>query len=288
MSQFKKLPADAWPAGLREIPEPPTQLSLEGQLPPAEFKYLTIIGSRKYSRYGEDVCRKIVEEIAHLNIVVVSGLALGIDTIAHKAALDNKMLTVAFPGSGLDREVLHPHSNRKLADEIVATGGALLSEFDPKYPAGLHTFPRRNRLMAGIAQATLVIEAGDKSGTLITARLATDYNRDVLAVPGPIFSAGSLGTNRLIRQGATPITSGDDVAEALGFERTDSHQLKLNLADLGPNERRVVEIIQIEPVSRDELIQQLNLPVSEVNSLLAVMEIKGLIKETLGEIRLNT
>lgn len=295
VSSSTKLPRSEWPAQLLEIPQPPDQLYLEGTLPEPGAIYLTVVGSRKYSNYGKEACEKILAEIAPAsqsgqgqNIVIVSGLALGIDTIAHHVALANRLKTIAFPGSGLDRSVLHPHSNRRLADEIVAAGGALVSEFDPTYPAGLHTFPRRNRLMAGIAKAVLIIEAGDKSGTLITARMATDYNRDVLAVPGSIFSGGSRGTNNLIRLGATPITSGDDLLLALGFEvATKEGQLALNLADLTAPERRLVEILEIEPLPRDELIRLLGLPTSEANSLLGIMEIKGLIKETMGEIRLT-
>ncbi len=286
MSPLVKLTGDKIPAPLLEIPQPPAELYLEGSLPEPEFVYLTVVGSRKYSNYGREVCEKLIAELAGQPIVIVSGLALGIDTIAHKAAIQNRLKTIAFPGSGLNRKVLHPHSNRRLADEIVAAGGALVSEFEPEYPAGVHTFPRRNRLMAGLAKAILIIEAGEKSGTLITARMATDYNRDVLAVPGSIFSCGSLGTNRLIRQGATPVTSGDDILEALGFERRDTDQLKLNLADLTEPERKVVEILQIEPLTRDDLLRELGLPISEANSLLGIMEIKGIIKETLGEIRL--
>lgn len=284
MSSLKKLPREQWPAALLETPEPPQQLWIEGELPEPHFIYLTVIGSRKYSNYGREVCEKLVAELSHLPIVIVSGLALGIDTIAHKSALQNNLKTIAFPGSGLDRQVIHPHTNKKLADQIIEAGGALISEFDPTYPAGLHTFPKRNRLMAGLAKATLVIEAGERSGTLITARLALDYNREVLAVPGSIFSLGSLGTNRLIRQGATPVTGGDDVAEALGFERRDTDQLSLKLESLSPTERQIIELLQIEPLSRDDLIRTLALPISEANSLLAVMEIKGLIKEAMGEI----
>ncbi len=288
MKSWTKLEGEKIPAPLLEIPEPPEQLWLEGRLPPpSEYRYLTVVGSRKFSNYGREVGEKLITGLSGQPIVIVSGLALGIDTIAHRAALAARLPTVAFPGSGLDREVLHPRSNCRLADEIVEAGGALVSEFPPTYPAGLHTFPRRNRLMAGLARAVLIIEAGDKSGTLITARLALDYNRDVLAVPGSIFGSGSQGTNKLIRQGATPITSSDDILEALGFDRSDIAQPKLNLSDLSANERQVVEIITLEPLPRDELIRALGLPTSVANSLLGIMEIKGLIKELGGEVMLG-
>ncbi|MCC6290468.1 DNA-protecting protein DprA [Candidatus Nomurabacteria bacterium] len=288
MSAINRLSPDTFPPQLREIPEPPKELYLEGAWPSPESVLVTIVGSRKYSNYGREACEKIISELSGYPIAIVSGLAIGIDTIAHKAALAAKLYTLAVPGSGLERRVLHPASNRQLADQILESGGALLSEFPPEYPAGLHTFPRRNRIMAGLANAVLIIEAGEKSGTLITARLATDYNRDVYAVPGSIFSAGSVGTNNLIRQGATPIMSGGDLLTALGFELpNESAQQKLNLDELSEPEKKIYEILSVESMHRDELIRILELPTSEANSLLGIMEIKGIIKETMGEIRLN-
>lgn len=288
MSTIKRLSPAEFPPQLCEIPEPPKELYLEGNLPEEDSVYLTVVGSRKFSNYGKDAGEKIISELAGYPVVIVSGLAIGIDTIAHKAALEAGLKTIAIPGSGLGREVLHPSSNRRLADRIVEDGGALLSEFPLDYPAGLHTFPRRNRLMAGIAKGVLIIEAGDKSGTLITARLATDYNRDVYAVPGSIFSPGSLGTNNLIKLGATPICSGRDLLLALGFDPPDeTGQQKLNLAELSESEKKVVEILSVEPLARDELLRVLELSTSEANSLLGIMEIKGFIKESMGEIRLS-
>lgn len=273
-------------APLLEIPEPPEQLYIEGMLPREGTVLLAVVGSRRYSSYGKDVCEKLIEGLAGHNISIISGLAVGTDTIAHKAALKAGLHTIAFPGSGLDRTVLHPHSNRSLADEIVGKGGCLISEYDPTYPAGVHTFPRRNRLMAGLSRAVLVIEAGEKSGTLITARLATEYNRDVLAVPGSIFSPNSLGTNSLIKLGATPVTSSDDILRALGFEVTGDQKI-LDLSTLTDNEKLIVEMLQVEALPRDEIIRSLDLPVSETNTALATLEIKGVITETMGEVRLN-
>ena len=192
-----------------------------------------------------------------------------------------------MPGSGLSRKVLHPHSNRVLADEIVKRGGCLISEYDPEYPAGVYTFPQRNRLMAGLVKAVLVIEAGEKSGTRITARLATEYNRDVLVVPGSIFSPQSAGANQLLRLGATPITSSSDILTALGFQVDESGQRELDLTDLTDCQRQIVEMLSIEPLPRDEILQALETSVAEGNSALAALEIKGVITETLGEVRLN-
>ena len=268
--------------------DPPKELYLEGVLPnPNEFTYLTVVGSRRVTRYGQEACESLIRGLVGHPITIVSGLAIGTDTLAHKAALDAGLPTIAIPGSGLDGSVLHPQSNARLADRIVETGGALLAELPPEAPAGIHTFPRRNRIMAGLSKAVLIVEAGEKSGTLITARLALDYNREVGAVPGSIFSPQSYGTNQLIRQGATPITASSDLLEMLDF-KPDADEVKtLDLDLLSPAERTIVELLMIEPLPRDELIRRLERPTNEINVLLATMDIKGLIKEALGEIRLH-
>ena len=177
-----------------------------------------------------------------------------------------------------------PPTSLKLAERIINSGGCIISEFEPDLKAAFYTFPMRNRLVAGLSKAALIIEAQEKSGTLITARMALDYNKEVLAVPGPISSDFSKGTNRLIRQGATPITSSDDILEALGF-KIDKESKQQNLfGDARPEEKKVLKLLE-EPLERDDLIREMKLPTSEANSLLSVMEIKGLIKEEMGEIR---
>lgn len=289
-NEIRKLLPEEFPESVREMADPPKELYLEGTLPdPDEFIYLTVVGSRKLTRYGQDACEALVQGLTGQPVVIISGLAIGTDTIAHKAALAAGLQTIGIPGSGLDRSVLHPSSNTRLADQIVEQGGALLSELPPTAPAGIHTFPRRNRIMAGLAKAILIIEAGEKSGTLITARLALDYNREVGAVPGSIFSPQSFGTNQLIRSGATPITGSADLLEMLGLKTDDDEgggaTLDLNL--FSKTEQAVIELLSLEPLARDELIRQLEQPTSETNVLLATMELKGLIQETLGEIRLT-
>lgn len=288
-NEIRKLNPEDFPEALGEMADPPKELYLEGTLPdPNEFTYLTIVGSRRVTRYGQEACEVLIQGVIGHPIVIVSGLAIGTDTVAHKAALAAGLPTVAIPGSGLDRAVLHPSSNRHLADRIVESGGALLSELPPTAPAGIHTFPRRNRIMAGLSKATLIIEAGEKSGTLITSRLALDYNREVGAVPGSIFSPQSYGTNQLIRAGATPITGPSDLLEMLGFKPETSEAKTLDLNLLSNHERAIINLLLIEPLPRDELVRQLAKPTSEVNVLLATMELKGLIKERLGEIYLAT
>lgn len=290
MYPIKKLTKKDFPPALLEIPQPPQALYLQGNLPDqSQHIFLAVVGSRKFSSYGREVCEKLIAGLAGYPIVIVSGLALGIDTIAHQSALRAGLLTLAIPGSGLDHRVLYPSINRQLASKILDAGGALLSESEPLEKATLWSFPKRNRLMAGLSQATLIIEATEKSGTLITARLALDYNRDVLAVPGSIFSPGSVGTNKLIRQGATPILTSADILEALHLEvepPSEDKQQEL-FADLSATEKKIVELLKTEPLPRDEIICQSKMSTSEGNSVLMILEIKGLIKESGGEIRLN-
>ncbi len=284
--EIRKLSKKEFPTALLEIPEPPLDLFVIGELPSSQLIHLCIVGSRKFTSYGKEACEKIIEGLKGYPIVIVSGLALGIDAIAHKKALEVGLKTLAFPGSGLSKESIYPRSNLLLAEHILKSGGCLISEFEPNFHATLWSFTKRNRLMAGISKAVLIIEAEEKSGTLITARLATEYNRDVLAIPGSIFSSNAKGTNRLIRQGATPITSVEDVLEALGFEiKKDEEKQRKLFADLLPEEKIVVEILR-NPTPRDELIRAMGLTTPEANSILSIMEIKGLINEEFGEIKL--
>ncbi len=284
---MKVLAIDELPPLLREIQDAPKKLYLEGTLPDPENNiYLTVVGSRRATNYGRDACQKIISGLAGYPIVIVSGLAIGIDSLAHKEAMRAHLKTVSIPGSGLNRKIIYPNSNARLADQIIENGGALLSECEPDQKATLFTFPRRNRLMAGIAKAVLVIEAGEKSGTLITARLALDYNRDVLAVPGSIFSSNSLGTNWLIYEGATPVTSSAGLLVALGFDvKPDDNKQKIP-PNLTNAEKKVIYFL-IEPLPQDDLIKALGMETSQANSLIMSMQMKGLIKESDGCLRLN-
>ncbi|HAQ02434.1 TPA: DNA-protecting protein DprA [Candidatus Nomurabacteria bacterium] len=285
MEDVYKLKPEQFPKALLEIPEPPKVLYIRGKLPSEDMIYLAVVGSRKYTSYGRDICEKLIRGLKGYPIVIVSGLAIGMDSIAHRIALDTGLTTIAFPGSGLDNTVLHPRSNIKLAQEIVDKGGCVISELEPSCPAALYSFVRRNRLMAGMVKAVLIIEAEEKSGTLVTARLALDYNRDVLAVPGSAFSSNSNGTNWLIKQGATPVTNSEEILIALGFNIEKSKQTdKEKYADCGKNEMKIIELLR-EPMERNDLIRELGMNIGEANALLSIMELKDLIKEELGEIR---
>lgn len=273
-----------FPSLLKEIPDPPKKLYVRGKLPSTDWKWLAVVGSRAMSPYGRQACEHLISGLRGYPVVIVSGLAFGVDAAAHKAALEAGLPTVGVPGSGLDWSVLYPRANVGLARHIVEAGGALLSEYEPGLKAADYTFPQRNRIMAGLCQATLVIEAKERSGSLITARLTAEYNRELLVVPGSIFSAESRGTHQFLKLGATPVTSSEDILRALGI--TLEEKRKMSPQDIGEEEARVMEIV-LHPCSRDELIQMLGLPISEANILLSTMEIKGLIVEELGVIRVQ-
>lgn len=272
-----------FPSLLNEISDPPKELYLRGQLPEPEKKWLAVVGARACTPYGRQAVEYLLGGLAGYPVVIVSGLAYGIDAEAHKAALKHGLTTVAVPGSGLDWNTLYPKANHGLAREILTSGGALLSEEKPEAAAADWTFPKRNRIMVGLSHATLVVEAKEKSGSLITAKLATEYNRELLVVPGSIFSESSKGTHQFLKLGATPATEPSDLLKALGL--ADAKPLALeDRADLSENEIQVLKLIA-SPITRDELIRALNMPTTEVNVLLSAMEIKGLIVESLGVVR---
>lgn len=283
-SSLQRLSPEDFPIHLREIPNVPKQLYVRGVLPSFDKIWLAVVGSRAMTSYGKHVCEHIIGGLAGYPIVIVSGLAFGIDAQAHRCALDAGLPTIGVPGSGLDWDVLYPRSNVKLAHEIVEKGGALLSEEEPASKTMEYMFPKRNRIMAGLCRATLVIEAREKSGSLITAKLATDFNRELFVVPGSIFSAESKGTHQFLRLGAAAVTSAEDILQALGIAKESANAL--SRVDLSDDEMRVVELVA-SPVSRDELIRELAMPVSDANILLSMMELKGVIVEEMGVIRVR-
>ena len=275
----KLLPEDYWPK-LSEIPEPPEYLWVRGTLPAFERKVVTIVGSRNMSQYGKDVVDHLVSGLADYPVTIVSGMALGIDGAVHRAALKYGLPTIAFPGSGLADDALYPATHKWLAQEILASGGALVSEFPEHEKGQVHFFPKRNRLMVGVSDAVVVVEAGVKSGTLITARLAVDYNRELLCVSHSIFSEGGAGGHIFMKLGAAPCRSASDILEAVGIVE----EKNIETLNLTSEEEEVLALLS-EPIPRDELIRALGLPTGDANVLLAQMEIRGLIAESLGSIR---
>lgn len=283
-SPLKQLSPAEFPTLLQEIPDRPKKLYVRGELPSQDKKWLAVVGSRAVSPYGRAAITHLIEGLQGYPIVIVSGLAYGVDAEAHRVALRVGLTCVAVPGAGLDWNTISPRANVQLARTILESGGALLNEFEPTQQGTEYTFPQRNRIMAGMSHATLLIEAQEKSGTLITARLAVEYNRDLLVVPGSIFNENSKGTHQFLRLGATAITSPDDILQALGVEKHGDENLFSHRNDLSEEERRVLSIIA-SPRSRDELLSELDLDISTANVLLSAMEIKGLITEELGVVR---
>jgi DNA processing protein len=280
-----------FPERLLEIPHPPKKLYMRGNIELPKLlhgkKILTVVGPRKHTKYGRDCIESLIGSLKGLPVVIVSGLAYGIDSIAHEAAIKAELATIAFPGSGLNEDVIYPRLHIKLAEKIIAHGGIIISECRPNQKAASWVFPQRNRLVAGIAHAVLIPEAGEKSGTLITARLAVDYNRDLLVIPGNITSETSKGTNQFLRLGAVPITCADDLHEALGFPRSEdvsqkskADKLSMRL-DLTDEEKKLLAVLS-EPKSRNELMKELSLLASDLNMLISLLEIKEIIKEEFG------
>ncbi len=264
-----------FPALLREIPQPPESLNYRGVLPPPDIHLLSVVGSRKYTSYGKQVVDELIGGLRNYPIGIVSGLALGIDSLAHEAALKNNLYTLAIPGGGLSDEVIYPATHKGLAHRILEAGGGLLSEFAPDFRATDWSFPQRNRIVAGISRATLLIEGAEKSGTLITARMTVDYNRELLVVPGSIFSKTSAGVHQFLKLGATPVTCAEDILNVLGIADKSVGEA-LPHPPLNPAEESVIALLR-EPRHRDELIRALAINTSEAAQLLMMMELNNMI-----------
>lgn len=276
---YKKIDIADFPPLLKEIPNPPQHLYLCGSLPPPDYKYLAVVGSRDFTSYGKEVVESFVRALSGYPICIVSGLALGIDGIAHRAALDAGLLTLAVPGSGLSPRIIYPRSHAKLAERIVQSSGALLSEFEPDFKATPWSFPKRNRIMAGLSHATILIEAAERSGTLITARLTVEYNRELLVVPGNIFRENSKGVHQFLKLGATPITEAADILDVFGLKRRET--VTTDALSLNPLELKILHELR-EPQDLDYLIRVLSLPASEVAASLMTLELRSIIVENKG------
>ncbi len=266
-----------YPPLLREIKEPPAFIYVKGSLPREPL--LAIVGARKASPYGLRIAREWSRYLASAGLGIVSGLALGIDSQAHRGALEAGGYTLAVLGAGLDN--LYPPQNRKLAEEIVDQGGALVTEFPlGSQPERWH-FPRRNRILAGLCQGVLVVEAALRSGSLITARVAVEEGREVMAVPGSIFSEQSRGTHLLLREGAHPVTSPEEVLDILGISLQRNEEK--NGLSISEAEEAVLERLSEDPKSYDDLLLETGLSPGELSERLLSLEMKGLIQELPGK-----
>lgn len=282
------LPPNHWPKRLLEIPQPPHTLWIEGALPNTNSIWLTVVGSRKATEYGLLACKTLIEGLRGYPVVIVSGLALGIDACAHEAALAAGLPCVAVPGSGIDPSVLTPASHTQLAARIVNAGGCILSPFAPTHAAAPYTFPTRNRIMVGLSHAVLVIEAAEKSGTLITARMAVDYNRELGVVPGSIFAPQSAGPHQFLSLGATPVHNHHSLLELLGLDSaTTVTKSSAPLHTLHAHEEAILKILHTT-TRIEELRKCAPLTESELAQTITKLELRGMITVTGGIIRRTT
>jgi DNA processing protein len=269
-----------FPTALREIPDAPTLLFAAGRLELLETPCVAIVGSRSHTRYGGEVCRHFASGLARCGLSVVSGMARGLDAAAHTAALDAGGGTIGVLGNGLG--VIYPTANRALYQRVRAHG-CLLTEFPPGERPHAGSFPRRNRLISGLARVTLVVEAREHSGALITADCALTQGRDVLAVPGPITSPVSVGCNRLIQLGAKPALGLRDVLEEYGIALPEVPSAALP-THLAPQERRVLDVLALGPEQVDEVASRLAQPAAETLAVLTSLEIRGLVEQEPGKV----
>lgn len=276
----RKWERSEWPEQLLEIPQPPEKLWLRGTLPAAGTKFLTVVGSRALSPYGRGACEKLIGGLAGYPISIVSGLALGADACAHRAALSAGLHTIGIPGSGLDDSVIGPRTNLGLAHDVLKAGGALISEQEPFHKPWLAEFPSRNRIMVGMSDAVLVVEAGEKSGTLITARLASEYNRDLLCIPHHINDPHAFGPHLFIRLGAMLVSEPVHILEALGIAPRASGA-QTAPTDLEKTEFYIWTMLE-EPMTRDEIVRRTDAPAGEALTALVALELRGLVKEEFG------
>ncbi len=280
--EMRQIGPDAFPALLRQIPDAPKSLYIRGSWPTDEYIPLAVIGSRKMSAYGKRICEQLIAGLGGYPISIISGLALGIDSVAHEAALKAGLPTVAVLPSGLGDDTIYPSSHRGLAGRILDAGGALVSEYKEHDRPQEWSFAARNRIEAGLARAVLVIEAAERSGTSITTRLALDYNREVLAVPHPLGSETGAGTNSLIHMGAVLMRSPEDILEALGIQ-AEGIEHKVNTDDFSPDEKIVYEAMT-EARERGVLQEETGLSQQQLNVAISLLVIKGAIREELGKL----
>lgn len=270
-----------YPEILKEIPDPPGVLFYKGDMKLFKTYCLAVVGSRSYSKYGEMVNRKIVDILAKSGITIVSGLALGIDTLAHESALDMGGKTIAVLGNGLD--TIYPTTNIRLADKIIQNNGLIITEYPVGIPAFKSNFPLRNRIIAGLSLGTLVIEAAEDSGSLITARASIEYNREVFAVPGSIFNDQSKGPNKLIKMGARLVESAEDILVELNLGNMKNSQIVQEIIPDNEDEAKVLNILE-KPIAVDSIIKETKLAPTLVNTTLIMLEMKGKIRNLGGTI----
>jgi DNA processing protein len=280
-STILKISDALYPPLLREIKNPPQLLYCAGDLSLLKTRCVAVVGSRKITAYGRRIAAKVAGRLAACGVTVVSGMAIGIDGISHRSALDAGGKTIAVLGNGLD--VMYPAANRELKKDILRTG-LLLSEYPPGTRGTKFTFPQRNRIISGLSEATVVIEAGLNSGSLITAALANEQGRPVYGVPGNIDNVTSLGVNMLIRDGAQPLIAADDLLADLQVDRSAVVQQELKSVT-GAEEQQILALLaRGSEVTVDQLAAMTGLTAGRINGLVSVLEMKGLVMTALGRV----
>jgi DNA processing protein len=273
-----------YPYRLAEIANPPTILYVQGDISGLD-NALAIIGTRKYSPYGARITEKISKELSEAGIPIISGLALGIDGIAHRGCLAGNSKTIAVLGGGLDMSALYPKSHKSLAKTILQSGGALISESAPHKQPRPESFILRNRIVSGLSRGILVIEAPYKSGTMATVKFGLEQNRDIFAIPGNIDVKNSEGTNYLIQEGATLVTKAQDVLDTFGLEMIVP---TYSLDRFAPEQQDIIQYLSKQPMTIEQLAQHSNREVLEIMTILSILELSGIVSSTqLGEYHLT-
>lgn len=270
---------EAYPSLLRQIDQPPPVLYIKGEYLPEDELAVAVVGTRRVSAYGKQVAEELAAFLARNQVTVVSGLARGTDAVAHQSALREGGRTLAVLGCGVD--LIYPPEHVKLAEEITANG-ALISDYPPGTPPESNNFPPRNRIISGLSLATIVIEAGETSGALITASFAADQGREVLAVPGNIHSPNSKGVNRLIQSGARPLLNPADVLEALNIQQINTRRIARKVLPSDETEAKLLQVMGNDNLTADEISFLSGLPIDRVSACLIMMELKGLVKNNGG------
>lgn len=279
--QTISLTDNGYPSLLAQTHKPPEVLYCRGNIDLLTHPHLlAVVGSRKASMYGRQVCAKILPPAIRSGVAIVSGMAYGIDSFAHRTAIEQGGPTIAVLGSGVDDASLYPRGNKTLAQEILASGGLIISEYEPGTAPFLGHFPARNRIIAGLCRATLVVQAAKRSGSLITSRLALEEGREVLAVPGPITDSASEGTNMLIRDGATPLLESGDIISL--FELTEAKQQDIENTPLREDLKVVAVVLSESPLYIDDIAVASNISIAEVSAALAELEMIGVVQHVGG------
>ncbi len=269
-------PDERYPRRLKEIEQPPPVIYMRGSLQSEDDFAVAIVGTRRVTPYGRQVTEELAAYLAGNGITVVSGLARGVDAVAHSAALRAGGRTIGVLGSGVDR--IYPPENRALAEQVIASG-AILSDYPVGTAPDASNFPPRNRIISGLSLAVVVIEAGETSGALITAGFAAEQGREVFAVPGSILAPQSKGTNKLIQSGALPLLSAQDLLQALNLTRAGAQRSARQILPADEVEKQLLQALGSEPLHVDELRSQTGLPVEKVSAALVMMELKGMVRQ---------